>query len=74
VKIRQRESFAPIHLASGDTIKLTYTDEKGKRVLAQDTVDRAMMFNEGVIFDVDKWDGLGWEEGIGGAVGRRADT
>ena len=73
MKIRERQSFAPISLIPGDTIRVTYKDEWGRELrLVEDTVGRTMTVNEAVIFtlDEDELDGLGWEDSIGGMVGR----
>lgn len=72
IRVRKREKLAPIVLCPGDMIVVTHTDEDGtKRELVRDTFDRSLVVNEAVIFDVSEE--LGFEDGIGGAVGKAKD-
>lgn len=74
MRIRKRERIAPINMMAGDSIALTYEEEDGqKRVLVHDTVDRSMVVDEAIVFDLEEHerDELGVDDAIGGLFARR---
>ena len=68
MKILRREKIAPIFVSPNDTIQLDYKDLSGKTttVLAE-PIKKAGIFNEAVIFRVEKGDFEGAVDGLGGA-------
>jgi fructose-1,6-bisphosphatase len=70
--LARNNNMAPIYMAAGDSIVLSYTDERGvKREVLRKTVGRAMIVDDAVVFDLDKKElkKMGWKDGIGGAFG-----
>ena len=70
MKIRKIERLiTPLQVFPSDIIQLTYVDKRGyKHPLLDTTVDRAMVIDEAVIFDIEPSDFPGAVTGIGGAV------
>jgi len=72
----KREKTKPIYMEPGDSITLTYTEEaeiSGKKVILNETevlsvvIDKPMVTDEAVIFQVEEGDFKGAKGGIGGA-------
>lgn len=59
---RKKERFSDIHMLPGDTLQLTYTDEKKRtHILTEENIGRHMTVNEARTFDaeVDGRDAIG---------------
>lgn len=53
MKIIGRNKIAPIHLSAGDTLVVSYTDNKTEQVLCTKTLDaaQAMTVDEALLFE-----------------------
>lgn len=73
MRIRKRDRLAPIAVMRGDTIQLTYEEDGQKHILVRDTVDRDMIVDEAMTFDLDQQerDELGVDDAIGGLFAKR---
>lgn len=68
MKERLRKKIRAITVCPNDTITLTYTDERGKKIsVLRENIGRVMTLDEAVIFDVEKGDFKDAADGIGGA-------
>lgn len=70
MKIRLLERFTPFNAKPGDTVELTYRPPYGsERVVARDTLEKAMSFDAAIIYDVEPGDlpNVDFNYGLGGA-------
>ncbi len=74
MKIRKREKVAPIHLAPGDILSVTWKDETGETVLVEDTIASGgfLVIDEALLVDLEQHecDALGLEKAIAGIAGK----
>lgn len=73
MKVLLRNKMSPVHLIPCDTLSLTYTDPHGvKTEVCRKTVDRHMVVDEGIIFELDEKElkTLGLKDAIGGLFGK----